>query len=292
MKQPTRKSGAGKTSRSAATRRAAAPRDKAAGQVQSLTRGLQILQRLGHSGSGVALTELAQILGLPNSTTHRLLSTMQAMGFVYQTPDLGLWRVGVEAFSVGSTFLSNRDVVEQARPHLYRLMEEAGETSNLALLDDDVAVFVYQVESREMMRMIVHLGSRAPMHASGVGKAILAAMPEEQVAAILHRQGLRRFTPHTLDTPARLAEELHATRERGFAVDDEEHAIGLRCAAAPILDEESRPLGAISISGPAARLPDKRLAEIGALVARAAANITHELGGRPTSGHRLTASQP
>jgi len=276
----------GKNNKSARGRRAnagrppAAQKDKAAGGVQSLTRGLQLLQRLGESAGGMMLTDLAQTVGLPNSTTHRLLATLEAMGFARQTPDLGLWQVGVEAFRVGNAFLRNRDIVEQARPHLYHLMEEAGETANLALVHEGRAVMVYQVECHEMMRMIVRIGGAVPMHASGVGKAMLAAMGEDEVKAILHRYGLTRYTPHTADSPARLTDELSATRERGFALDDEEHAIGLRCAAAAILDEEGRPLGAISISGPAARLSRERLLELGARVAGEAANITRELGGR------------
>ncbi|HEX6828196.1 MAG TPA: IclR family transcriptional regulator C-terminal domain-containing protein, partial [Burkholderiales bacterium] len=259
---------------------ATVPKEKAAGAVQSLTRGLQLLQRLGESGSGMMLTDLAQTVGLPNSTTHRLLSTLEAMGFARQTPDLGLWQVGVEAFRMGNAFLRSRDIVEQARPHLFHLMEEAGETANLALLHDARAVMVYQVQCHEMMRMIVHIGGAVPLHASGVGKAMLAAMADDEVKAILHRQGLTRYTPHTVDSPARLAEEIAVARERGFALDDEEHAVGLRCAAAAILDEEGRPLGAISISGPAARLSRERLLELGSRVAREAAGITHDLGGK------------
>ncbi len=271
---------AGRSRRGNAARQAPAPKDKAAGAVQSLTRGLQLLQRLGETEGGRMLTDLAQTVGLPNSTTHRLLTTLEAMGFARQTPDLGLWQVGVEAFRAGNAFLRNRDIVEQARPHLYHLMEEAGETTNLALLHDGRAVMVYQVECHEMMRMIVRIGGAVPMHASGVGKAMLAAMDDEEVKAVLHRHGLTRYTPHTADSPARLAEELRATRSRGFSLDDEEHAIGLRCAAAAILDEEGRPLGAISISGPAARLSRERLLELGTRVAREAASITRELGGR------------
>ncbi|HEX9178753.1 MAG TPA: IclR family transcriptional regulator C-terminal domain-containing protein [Burkholderiales bacterium] len=282
-----RRAGTGATARATrgnAGRQAALPKEKAAGAVQSLTRGLQLLQRLGEAEGGVMLTDLAQTVGLPNSTTHRLLTTLEAMGFARQTPDLGLWQVGVEAFRVGNAFLRSRDIVEQARPHLYHLMEEAGETANLALLHEGRAVMVYQVECHEMMRMIVRIGGAVPMHASGVGKAMLAAMSEVEVKAVLHRHGLARHTPHTVDSPARLAEEMAATRGRGFSIDDEEHAVGLRCAAAAILDEEGRPLGAISISGPAARLSRERLLELGARVAREAASITRELGGLVPKG--------
>jgi IclR family acetate operon transcriptional repressor len=280
MATTSRTTTGGRGRRGNAGRPAPASRTKAPGAVQSLTRGLQLLQRLGEAEGGVMLTDLAQTVGLPNSTTHRLLTTLEAMGFARQTPELGLWQVGVEAFRAGNAFLRSRDIVEQARPHLFHLMEESGETANLALLHEGRAVMVYQVECREMMRMIVRIGTAVPMHASGVGKAMLAAMGEEEVKAILHRHGLTRHTPHTVDSPARLAEELRVVRSRGFALDDEEHAVGLRCAAAAILDEEGHPLGAISISGPAARLSRERLLELGARVAREAAGITRELGGR------------
>ncbi|MGH8800972.1 MAG: helix-turn-helix domain-containing protein, partial [Casimicrobiaceae bacterium] len=121
-------------------------------QVQSLTRGLSILQCLARTEGGLTLTDIAHRVQLPPSTTHRLLSTLEKTGYAIQAGDLGLWYVGIEAFTVGSSFLSNRDFVAQSHPFMRRLMEQAGETTNLAILDGTEAVFIDQVQCRETMR--------------------------------------------------------------------------------------------------------------------------------------------
>lgn len=252
----------------------------AAGQSQSLLRGLALLERLADADGGVTLTDLAQRVGLSPSTTHRLLNTLEATGFVHRTEPLGLWHVGVKAFIVGSTFLANRDLLARTHPYLRRLVELSGESANLAVLDEYDAVVVDQVQCNELMRMHAKLGSRVPLHASGLGKALLAAMPEDAVDRILHRRGLPRITAHTLDTPARLWDALAEIRRRGYTYDDGEHAVGLRCLAATIHDEHGEPLAAISIAGPASRIPDPRVPELGLLVARTAADITRAIGGR------------
>jgi IclR family acetate operon transcriptional repressor len=250
------------------------------GQVQSLTRGLSILEALARAEGGLTLTDVTQRAGLPPSTTHRLLATLEKTGYVYQAGDLGLWYVGLQAFTVGSAFLANRDFVAQSHPYMRRLMEQAGETANLAILDGNEAVFIDQVQCRETMRTIVRLGSRVPLHASGVGKAIFATLPDDEIETVLKVKGLPRITEHTITAPETMRASLRVIRQRGFAFDDEEHLPGTRCVAAPIYDEHEEPLGAISVAGPSARLPDERIRQLGPLVARIAEEITRKLGGR------------
>lgn len=249
-------------------------------QVQALTRGLLLLEWLAESRDGMSLTDLAQQVGLAPSTTHRLLNTLDKRGFVYQDVERSRWYVGVKAFSVGNAFLTGRNVVVQARPFLRSLMEQAGETTNLAVLNDGEAVILAQEECREMMRMLVPLGSRAPIHASGVGKALLAALPDAELAAILHQHGLPRVTDNSIDSPDKLRAAIKEIRARHYAYDDEEHTIGMRCVAATIHDEYTHPLAAISISGPRSRIPDERVPVLGGLVVEMAAAITNAVGGR------------
>ena len=250
------------------------------GKNQSLIRALTLLERLSAAPGGVNLTDLSQQLGMPAATVHRLLSTFEELDFVEQDAKLGLWFVGLKAFTVGNAFLNRRDFVASARPHMHRLVEQCGETVNLGVIDQGEVVFISQVESREVMRMIVRLGSRSPIHASGVGKALLASMSEQQVARILQLRGLARYTDHTIDSPAALREELEQVRQQGYALDDEEHAVGLRCVAAPIFDENGQALAAISLSGPKARIVDSRLSELGNAIRQTAVEITQVLGGR------------
>jgi IclR family acetate operon transcriptional repressor len=147
------------------------------------------------------------------------------------------------------------------------------------VIDAGEAVFISQVESREVMRMIVRLGSRSPIHASGVGKALLANLPEQRVARILQQRGLQRYTERSIDNPTQLHAELQRIRQLGYALDDEEHAVGLRCVASAIFDENGQALAAISLSGPKARITDNRLDELGIAVRQSADEITQALGG-------------
>lgn len=252
----------------------------AGGQNQSLRRAMRVLEQLAAAERGRSLTDLSQLLDLPAATVHRLLNTFEQLGYVQQDDERGHWFIGVKAFAVGSAFLNRRDLIGAARPVMRRLVEDSGETVNLSVLDDGEVVFVSQIESREMMRMVVPLGSRAPIHASGAGKAMLATLPEQDVAAIVRRRGLPRYTDHTLTAAAALGDALADVRRHGCAIDDEEHAIGLRCVAATVHDEHGAALAALSLSGPTARIVDARLSALRRLVVGAAAEVTGALGGR------------
>ncbi|MGM0983097.1 MAG: HTH-type transcriptional regulator BhcR [Pseudomonadota bacterium] len=255
------------------------------GHSQSLVRGLNLLERLSASPGGLALSEVAEQADLAPSTTHRLLQALQSQGFVTQDSELGVWKIDVKTFRIGNSFLEARDFVGTSRPFLRRLTTQTGETANLGVRDNGTAVFLAQSESPQMMRMITRLGSRAPLHASGVGKALMAWLPDNEVERILDERGLARVTENTLHTPEALREGLAEIRHQGFACDREEHAIGLHCVAACLHDEHGIPLAAISVSGPKARIPEERLAELGARVRDTAAEITAQLGGRvPSAG--------
>ena len=247
-------------------------------QVKSLARGLLILKELGAKPSGLSLADIARAVGLAPSTTHRLLNTLEGLGFVHQFDD-AVWRVGVTAFEVGSSFFVARDWVHDLYPTL-QLLAEAGETANLATKDGGTAVFISQVECDEVMRMVAPLGSRAPLWASGVGKALLAALEPDQVIEHLSADFGKALTARTVTSPAELQSDLANARRRGYAIDDEERNLGLRCVACPVFDENGQAVVAVSLSGPASRVTDVRLAELGEIVNRAAAKATHSLGGR------------
>lgn len=270
-----------------ATRSAAARPDvDRAGRVQSISRALAILHALAESGEGMTLTDVMQLVGLPASTAHRILTTLQQERFVRFDGTAHLWQVGVEAFIVGNAFARTRDVVAMARPYLRRLMQEGGETANLYLEQDGQAICMAQIECRQMMRAIARPGGRVKMHCSGAGKAMLAWLPEAELTRVVRQHGLKRFTERTLDTPSRLHRDLETVRERGWAVDDEEYAVGLRCVAAAVSDEQGQPVAALSLSGPGARIDETRLADLGALAARIAAEFSAELGGHSAARPR------
>lgn len=249
-------------------------------QVQAINRALTLLEAMSRSPQGIALTALAEQVDLAPSTTHRLLKSLEQMRFVQHDDERSLWLIGVNAFAVGNAFLEARDFVAIARPFMRRLMEESGESVNLAVLDGDTAVYLSQVECREMMRALARPGGKAPLHSSAVGKALLAARPAEERRALVGRLTLTAFTEKTIARPDALLDALDDSAARGWAVDDEEYALGLRCVAAALYNEHGEPVAAVSLSGPSARVTDERLAELGTLVARTAREITAALGGR------------
>ena len=250
-----------------------------AGAVQSLDRALKLL-KLVASADGLSLTELSQRAGFPPSTAHRLLMTLQSHGMVDFIEERQQWAVGVEAYRIGSAFQRRAQVAEVGRAVMHDLMEASGETVNLAIADEGEVVFISQVETHEAIRAFFRPGSRGPMHASGIGKALLAELSEQKLKAQLEAKGLAGFTGNTIVDTARLASELETTRKRGWALDDEERTLGMRCIAAPIYNEYGEAIAGISVSGPSVRIPDERIGELGPQVKRAAEKITKSIGGR------------
>jgi IclR family acetate operon transcriptional repressor len=241
---------------------------------------MDILEVMAEDDEGFRLTDIAERVGLSPSTTHRLLTTLEQRRFVHFDREDRVWRIGVACFSVGATFLRRRNIVASSLPYMRRLRDQSGETVNLGVEDGGEIVFLTQVESREVMRAITRPGGRSLMHCSGMGKALLAAAGEEAVTRFLQTRGLKRVTPSTIVRPTSLRADLVSTRERGWAFDDEENSVGLRCVAAAMWDEQARPFAALSIAGPKIRLGDERIRALGSLVAAIAAEITAALGGK------------
>ncbi len=255
-------------------------RSKQSGQVRSLTRALTLLRNLADKPNGLTLTEVAEAAKLPASTTHRLLTTLEAERFVRPDPQAGVWRIGVAAFFVGSAFARSRDKMAITRPYLARLMEMSGETANLFIESDGEVVCIGQIESRHAMRAITGVGGRVMLHASAAGKALLAHMDPGRRATLLSGQSLPALTEQTVTRREALLRAIEEVRAVGYAVDDQEHALGLRCVAAPVFDEMGMPVAALSISGPSARVSRERLPLLGRMVAQAALEATREYGGQ------------
>ncbi|MEM9028100.1 MAG: HTH-type transcriptional regulator BhcR [Pseudomonadota bacterium] len=251
---------------------------KSTSTVQALDRALELLKLLAEIDEA-NLTELALRSGMAPSTAHRLLVTLQQQGIVEFDDGTQNWMVGVDAFRIGSSFVRRTRVVDAGRSVMRQLMLATGETANMARADDGDVVFLSQVETHEAIRAFFRPGTRGAMHASGIGKALLAEMPRRQVEQILQGKGLETFTAKTLSSPADLFADLETTRARGWSIDDEERNVGMRCIAAPIFNAYGEAVAGISISGPTVRVTDEKLMEFGPLVKRAAAKVTKAIGG-------------
>ncbi|MEV4441983.1 IclR family transcriptional regulator [Streptomyces sp. NPDC049577] len=231
----------------------AEPRTAAStGGVQSLERAFDLLERMADAGGEVGLSELSASSGLPLPTIHRLMRTLVACGYVRQQPNRR-YALGPRLIRLGES--ASRLLGTWARPYLARLVEETGETANMALLDGDEVVYVAQVPSRHSMRMFTEVGRRVLPHTTGVGKALLAQTPDAEVRALLARTGMPAVTDRTITTAEGFLAELVRVRESGYAVDDNEQEIGVRCLAVPVPDAPTS--AAISISGPAGRVTEE-----------------------------------
>jgi IclR family transcriptional regulator, acetate operon repressor len=249
------------------------------GGVQSVDRALSIIEALAEDDEGYRLTDLAIRTGLSSSTVHRLLTTLEKRRFVQFDRDESTWHIGAQSFAVGSTFVRRRNFVAQALPYLRKLRDQTRETANLAVVDDGAMVVLTRVESREIMRSVTKIGGRVPMVASGLGKALLATYSEQDVFAIIQRDGMPRLTSKSIVRAGELCKSLHDIRRQGYSVDDEEALIGMRCVSAVVYDDRSEPLAAISVSGKSSRVPTDRLPILGKLVQEVAAEMTAVLGG-------------
>ncbi|MCZ8273443.1 MAG: IclR family transcriptional regulator [Microcystis sp. LE19-4.1E] len=249
-----------------------------AGSVQSLERAIAVLRVLADA-DGLSLTEVARQAELAPSTAYRMLSTLQVAGFAEIHESNQLWFIGVEAFRIGSAFLRRRKLSERGLSIVQNLMLQTGETANIALAERDGVVFVTQAETHEPIRAFFRPGTRGPYHASGIGKAALAFMTNEQRHAVLERLTLTRFTPNTLCSVADIEANLADTYARGYALDDEERHLGMRCIAAPVFDELGTPIGGVSVSGPTVRVDKVFIEKTAGAVIEAARNLTLMVGG-------------
>ena len=247
--------------------------------VQSVARALSLMRLLAQEDGGSRLSDVARAAGLPVSTAHRLLTTLEQQGFAQFEPAYSLWHVGRDAFTVGLAYGRRLSFVAPALPLLRRLRDATRETANLGILDDDHLVTVSQVESREIRRALSPPGRRVPVFSSAMGKAILATWRDQEVLALADRAGLPPLTTKSLRSREAALAEIARTRARGWALDDEEFNLGMRCLAAVVWSPQGEAACAISISGAAVRLTEDRLEPLGALVAQAAEELTGVLGG-------------
>src|ERR1700754_4517600 len=249
------------------------------GGVQSVDRALLIIETLAEDDEGYRLTDLAVRTGLSPSTVHRLLTALERRRFVQFDRAESKWHVGARSFTVGATFARRRNFTAQALPYLRKLRDVTRETANLAVVDDESIIVLTRMESREIMRSLTKVGGRVAMVASGVGKAVLATYADEDVNAIIRHHGMPRLTEKSIVRPSDLFRELENVRRQGFAIDDEEACMGLRCVAAVVYSDCSEPLAAISVSGMTSRVTDDRLPMLGRMVRDVARELTLALGG-------------
>jgi DNA-binding IclR family transcriptional regulator len=248
----------------------------ATGVAKTLVKALRILGSVAAHPEGLTLSDLSRTCRLPKPTAHRVLGVLVQGGMLRLDADGG-YRLGPECLVLGTAFLENLDLRDQARDILFDLVERTGETCHLGVLDGKRVVYIEKVESPHPIRMASRVGRTNPAHSTGIGKAMLAFSPAEQIEAII-AAGLEQRTPRTITDPSRLRNELAMVAKRGYAIDDIENEESIRCIAAPVFDHEHAVVAGISIAGPEYRLSLGRLVEMADDVREAARELSRRVG--------------
>lgn len=253
------------------------PKAQAASPSIAVHRALAMLEEISKSAAGLTNSELSRKLRLPKSSASYVLRALETGGYVRRERD-GRYRLGLELLSLSHRALAGLDVREVALPILKHLVDKSGLTAHLAIVDQAQAVYIAKVDAPGFIKMNTWAGRRMNLHSTSVGKALLAHLPPEEVDAMVERKGLKKWTPHTITTQTRLAAELEAVRKRGYAVDEQESTLGVRCVAAPVFGPAGMVEASVGLSATVTQFPAAQVSRMGELVKEAARRISAQMG--------------
>ena len=246
--------------------------------VPALEKALQILQMLATSRSGLSLQEIVQRTGLPRSSVHCILVTLQRQDFLYRNESTSRYMFGLKLFSLANMALSGLRLRDQAAPFLYSLMHQTQLTVHLAILERNEAVLVAKVDAPGIVRLATWLGKRMELHCTGLGKALMCHWDEERIDGVIAEHGLPRHNDNTIASLKRLKQDLSKAAERGYAVDDEEDEIGLRCIGVPVFDHTGSVVAAVSVAGTTSQITGENVNDLAGRVMAAAGALSQVLG--------------
>ncbi|MET7284705.1 IclR family transcriptional regulator [Streptomyces sp. NPDC005573] len=250
--------------------------------VPAVTRALDILE-LFLDGDGIlSAPDIVRRLQLPRTTVHELVTTLAARSYIVPAPgEPGRYRLGVRPYQLGSRYAEQLDLAAEGRQVARTVAETCDETVHVAVLEDTDVIYIAKVDSTHAVRMVSAAGRRLPAHCTSVGKMLLAALPEEELAArVPDGTPLAAMTPDSITDPAALRAALAEVRRRGVAVEHRESNPDVACVAAPVRDRTGQVVAALSISVPMIRWSEERRAELELLAAKGAADLSGRLGHR------------
>lgn len=248
-------------------------------KINSCEKTTKIIEVLADKGD-LSVAEVASYLRMNRSTCHRFLATLRELEYVSQNPDSS-YRLSFRVFELGMKVADRLQVRQIGQPYLNELAHLFKETVNLGYWDGKEIIHIDKINSPEILRMDPGIGSRIPAYCTGLGKSILAFRSVEERKAFLNSVSLKAMTPQTIITAKGLEKELDRVRKHGFAVDNEEFCIGLRCIASPVFDYNDYPSYSVSVAGPASRVTNERINQIQENVRRVCKNFSKNLGAKP-----------
>jgi IclR family KDG regulon transcriptional repressor len=243
-------------------------RDPERYNVRAVERAMQILSAFDSEHADRGVSEIAQVTGLHKATTHRIMMTLLNGGFLERTQDGERFRLGTRLVELGLGALRGLDLRRAAFPYMEQLVERFDETCDLGIFDRGMVLYVEVVHSEHSLTIAARIGRRLPAYCTASGRVFLAFLPPQVVEPLLN-QPLEPCTEKTTTSLAQLREELEATRQRGYALDDEEFEAGIRAVSAPIWDIDGNVIAALSVPGPVHRMPPPRMSEIAAALLEA-----------------------
>ncbi len=248
-------------------------------RLSSVATAFRLLNAFSEEEVEIGVSALAKRLGIAKSTVHRLAVTLVSEGILEQNPENEKYRLGINLFRLGALVRQRMNLSNEAKPHLIELREWTNETVHLAILNQSQIMYVYNLESRQAIRARSDVGVRKPAYCTAEGLVMLAFQTDEAVNTLI-ADGLTARTMRTSTDPARLRARLREVRQSGFAIEDEESEVGMRCVAAPVREASGAVIAAVAVAGPVSRLSKKTIQGIVPMVVRTAEAISARLGHR------------
>jgi len=225
----------------------------------AVARVLAILEYLDGSSRGLNISEIGRRLRIPKSSAHVIIRTLERLGYVRKTVGDRNYSLGLKAYALGHRLIRAMSLSEVALPHMQRLAGKLRLSTHLGVLDKDQGMFIQKVEAPGLIKFDTYAGKRMDLHCTGLGKVILAYESEEAVQHILAKPVYIRYTKNTITSPRALSREIQEVRKLGYAFDDEEEEIGVRCVAVPVSERTGRFLAALSVTGTVAQIPSESI---------------------------------
>jgi DNA-binding IclR family transcriptional regulator len=248
----------------------------------AVERALAMLESVAQEPEGLSNADISRNLKIPKSSASYILRTLEKQGYLNRDAGSGKYRVGLKVLSLSRGALSGLDVREVALPIMRRLMEQTNLTCHLAILDGPDAVYIEKVEPEGFIKMDTWVGRRMRVHATSVGKALVAHIPQERLEKILRERGMEKRTPKTITTLPRLLKELDKVRQQNYAVDDEENNLGARCVGAPVFNQSGSIEASLGLSGTINQVNAQTMPRILEALKDAARHVSMQLGYRGT----------
>lgn len=244
----------------------------------AIERTLSILESVAHSSNGMTNSDINRRLKIPKSSASYILRVLENRGYLIREKESGKYRLGLKLMSLTRDMLTHIDVRDVARPVMESFVKKVKLSMHLAVLDNGRAVYIEKVEAESFVKMDIWVGHRLPIHTTAIGKVLVSQFPENEITAILDVRGMERKTPKSITNQKKYLAELNKVREYGFAVDNEENAVGVRCVAAPVFDANGKIIAALGTSSTIMQIDEVQLPKVLEIVKSSALKISEQLG--------------